>query len=116
MPLPNPKLFDPITRIENATRRAAGVILTADDSLTPKDNELVLREIQEIRNALTDFEFAIQSGKLPGSGEFDSIARGYVVISDCSRKPFSDIRCSYPNRKKRTSLKRFTSSVDSSYR
>jgi hypothetical protein len=51
-------------------------MLTAGGSLPPKDNELVLRETQEIRNALTDFEFAIQSGKLPGSDEFDSIARG----------------------------------------
>jgi hypothetical protein len=67
MPLPNPKLFYPITRIENAARRAAGIILTAGNTTPPKENELVLREIEEIKDALAEFESAVHSGELPGS-------------------------------------------------
>jgi hypothetical protein len=67
MPLPNPKLFDPLKRIENAARCTADIILTTGDSLAPKDNELVLQEIAEIKNALIAFEFAVESGELPGS-------------------------------------------------
>jgi hypothetical protein len=66
MPLPNPKLFDPLKRIENAARCTADIILTTGDSLAPKDNELVLQEIAEIKNCLVAFEFAVESGELPG--------------------------------------------------
>jgi hypothetical protein len=67
MPLPNLKLFYPITRIENAARRAAGIILTAGNTTPPKENELVLREIEEIKDALAEFESAVHSRELPGS-------------------------------------------------
>src|SRR5438132_13802536 len=46
MPKLNPALFEPLTRIENACRRVSGVMLNAPN-LTPKDSELVRREIQE---------------------------------------------------------------------
>ena len=46
MPKLNPALFEPLTRIENAARRAVGIMLTAP-SLSPKENELVAKEIRE---------------------------------------------------------------------
>src|SRR5438445_12653616 len=49
MPKLNPALFDSLTRIENACRRASNIMLTAPDP--PRENEMVLREIQEIREA-----------------------------------------------------------------
>ena len=53
----NPALFEPLTRIENACRRASNIMLTAP-TLPPQENELVLREIQEIREALEAFKAA----------------------------------------------------------
>jgi len=54
----NPALFEPLTRIENACRRVSGVMLNAS-SLTPRNSELVLRGIQEIRNVLVAFKAAV---------------------------------------------------------
>jgi hypothetical protein len=54
MPKLNPALFDPLTRIENACRRASNIMLTAPDP--PRENEMVLREIQEIRDALESLQ------------------------------------------------------------
>ena len=57
-----------LRQIEDACRPTATVLLSADDSLRRKENELVLREIQEIKDALIAFEFAVQSAELPNSG------------------------------------------------
>ena len=54
MPKLNFPLFDPLTRIDNACRRASNIMLTAPDP--PRENEMVLREIQEIREALEAFK------------------------------------------------------------
>ena len=64
MPKLNPALFDPLTRIENACRRASNIMLTAPDP--PRENEMVLREIQEIREALEAFNAAIETGEMTG--------------------------------------------------
>jgi hypothetical protein len=64
MPELNPALFDPLTRIENACRRASNIMLTAVDP--PRDNEMVLRETQEIREALEAFNAAVESGETTG--------------------------------------------------
>ncbi len=64
MPKINPALFDPLTRIENACRRASNIMLTAPDP--PRDNEMVLRDIQEIREALEAFNTAIETGEMTG--------------------------------------------------
>lgn len=64
MPKLNPALFDPLTRIENACRRASNIMLTAPDP--PRENKLVLREIQEIKEALEAFNAAVEAGEMPG--------------------------------------------------
>ncbi len=64
MPELNPALFDPLTRIENACRRASNIMLTAPDP--PRGNEMVLREIQEIREALEAFNAAVETGEMTG--------------------------------------------------
>jgi hypothetical protein len=64
MPKLNPALFDPLTRIENACRRASGIMLTAPNP--PKDCRLVWREIQEIGEALEAFKAAVQAGEETG--------------------------------------------------
>jgi hypothetical protein len=61
MPELNPALFDPLTRIENACRRASNIMLTAPDP--PRDNEMVLRDVQEIREAPEAFNAAVEPGK-----------------------------------------------------
>ena len=61
MPKLNPALFDPLTRIENACRRASNIMLTAPDP--PRDNEMVLRDVQEIREAPEAFNAAVEPGK-----------------------------------------------------
>jgi hypothetical protein len=38
---------------------------TATD-VAPKDSQLVLREVEEIKDALAEFEVAVQSGAMPG--------------------------------------------------
>jgi hypothetical protein len=45
-----PKLqpFEPLTRIENACRRVSNIMLNAS-TLPLRENELIAREIQEIR-------------------------------------------------------------------
>jgi hypothetical protein len=44
--------------------RASNIMLTAPDP--PRDNEMVLREIQEIREALEAFNAAVESGEMTG--------------------------------------------------
>ena len=61
MPELNPALFDPLTRVENACRRASNIMLTAPDP--PRDNEMVLRDVQEIREAPEAFNAAVEPGK-----------------------------------------------------
>ena len=62
MPKLNPALFEPLKRVENAADRVAGVMLNAP-SLSPRENELVRREIQEIREALEAFKAAVEAGE-----------------------------------------------------
>jgi hypothetical protein len=64
MPKLNPALFDPLTRIENACRRASNIMLIAPDP--PRENKSVLREIQEIREALVAFSAAVETGERTG--------------------------------------------------
>ncbi len=64
MPKLNPALFDPLTRIENACRRASNIMLTAPDP--PRENEMVLREIQEIRDALEAYKAAVETEEMTG--------------------------------------------------
>jgi hypothetical protein len=45
--------------------QVSGVMLNAP-SLTPKDNELVHREIQEIRETLEAFKAAVEAGEVTG--------------------------------------------------
>jgi hypothetical protein len=61
----NPTLFDPLKRIENAARRAAGVLLTPPD-VSPKKDEMIAKEIQEMRDALQAFQAAIEAGEVAG--------------------------------------------------
>ena len=74
MPKLNPALFDPLTRIENACRRASNIMLTAPDP--PRENKLVLREIQEIEEALEAFKAAIATGEMTGFKDGDLRAHG----------------------------------------
>ena len=74
MPKLNPALFDPLTRIENACRRASNIMLTAPDP--PRDNEMVLREIQEIREAIEVFNAAVETGEMTGFKDGDLRAHG----------------------------------------
>jgi hypothetical protein len=53
-------LFEPVTRIENAWRRASGVMLITSN-LTPKEIDLAQREIQEIGAALKTFKAAVEA-------------------------------------------------------
>jgi len=64
MPTLNTALFDPLIRIENACRRASGIMLTAPNP--PKDCSLVWREIQEIGEALEAFKIAVEAGETTG--------------------------------------------------
>jgi hypothetical protein len=59
----NPALFEPLKRIENAARRASGVLLTAPDVSTTKDR-MIAKEIQEMRDVLQAFQTAIEAGDL----------------------------------------------------
>jgi uncharacterized coiled-coil DUF342 family protein len=58
-------LFGPLTRIENACRRVSKMMLTSP-SLAPKENELVTKEIQEIREALDALKAAVEAGEMTG--------------------------------------------------
>jgi hypothetical protein len=64
MPKLNPALFDPLTRIENACRRASGIMLTARDP--PKECDLVWREICGIGEAYDAFKAAVEAGETTG--------------------------------------------------
>jgi hypothetical protein len=68
VPIPNQKLFAPMDRVENAARRAKGIMITAGNATPPKENELLRKEITEIKNALAEFEETIQAGELPNTG------------------------------------------------
>ena len=67
MPKLNPALFDPLTRIENACRRASNIMFTAPNP--QRENKLVLREIQEIEEALEAFKAAVEAGEVTGFKE-----------------------------------------------
>ena len=64
MPELNRALFDPLTRIKNACCRASNM-LTAPDP--PRENEMVLREIQEIEEAIEAFKAAVETGEMTDS-------------------------------------------------
>ena len=61
----NSALFAPLSRIENAARRAAGILTTT--AKMPKDCELVRQEIREIREALEEFKAAVERDEETGS-------------------------------------------------
>jgi hypothetical protein len=61
----NPALFEPLKRLEGEARRAAGVLLTAPDVSAKKD-EMIAKEIQEMRDALQAFQMAIEAGEVAG--------------------------------------------------
>ena len=65
MPKLNPVLFEPLTRIENACRRASNIMLNAP-TLAPRENELIAREIQEMRDATEAFKTAVEAGEMTG--------------------------------------------------
>jgi hypothetical protein len=65
MPKLNSALFEPLKRIENACRRASNIMLNAP-SLAPRENELIAREIQEIRDAMEAFKTAVEAGEMTG--------------------------------------------------
>jgi hypothetical protein len=52
MPKLNPVLFEPMTRIENAAKRASRMLLTAPD-ISAKKDEVIVKELQEMRDAAT---------------------------------------------------------------
>ena len=54
----NPALFEPLKRLEDAARRAGGVLFTAPD-VSPTKDEMIAKEIQEMRDALQ----ALKPGK-----------------------------------------------------
>jgi hypothetical protein len=60
----NPALFNPLRRIEDAARRAAGILLTT--AKAPRECELVNQEISEIRGALDEFQAAVDRGETVG--------------------------------------------------
>ena len=61
----NPALFEPLKRIENAARRASGVLLTAPD-VSPTKDEMIAKEIQEMPDALQAFQTPIEAGEVAG--------------------------------------------------
>jgi hypothetical protein len=65
MPALNQALFEPLKRTENAARRASGVLRTAPNVPAKKD-EMIAKEIQEIRDG---HEISAQPGiSLPRLG------------------------------------------------
>jgi hypothetical protein len=62
-----PVLFKPLKRIENAARRATGVLLTAPD-VSPEKDQMVANEIQEMRDVLQAFQTAIEVAGLKDGG------------------------------------------------
>jgi hypothetical protein len=48
-------------------------------SLSPRENELVQREIQEIRDALEAFKAAVEAGEVTG---FKTAGCGHITVSD----------------------------------
>jgi hypothetical protein len=51
--------------IENAARRAAGMLLIAPDVSETKD-QMIAKEIQEMRDSLQAFQTAIETGEVAG--------------------------------------------------
>jgi hypothetical protein len=62
---PNPVLFGPLKRIEEASRRCAGIISTAIER-TLHDHPMVIAEIQEMERALDEFKAAVERGETVG--------------------------------------------------
>jgi hypothetical protein len=75
MPTLNPAVFDPLTRIENAARRASGLLLAAPDVSATKDG-IIAKEIQEMRDALHAFQTAIEAGEAAGFKNGSMRSRG----------------------------------------
>jgi hypothetical protein len=65
MTKPNPALFGPLKKIEEASRRCAGTILTGSDR-TLHDHPMVIVEIQEMERALEEFKAAVERGETVG--------------------------------------------------
>jgi hypothetical protein len=59
---PNPALFGPLKRIEEASRRCAGIITTGIER-TLHDHPMVIVEIQEMDRALDEFKAAVERGE-----------------------------------------------------
>jgi len=59
-----PSSFEPLKRIKD-TARAAGVLLTAPD-VSPTKDEMIAKEIQEMRDAIQAFQTAIEAGEVAG--------------------------------------------------
>jgi len=51
--------------VDNAANGVSSIMLNAQ-SLVPKENELVRREIQEIGDALEPFSVAVEAGEVTG--------------------------------------------------
>ena len=66
MPLPNPALFDPLKRLEEASRRCGGIILTGPERQL-QDHPMILTEIREMEKAITDFKEAVERGETVGA-------------------------------------------------
>jgi hypothetical protein len=65
MPKPNPALFDPLRRLEEASRRCAGLILTGKERPL-QDHPMIQTEIKEMERAIADFKAAVERGETAG--------------------------------------------------
>jgi hypothetical protein len=70
----NPALFDPLSRIESAARRAADLLTTTRDA--PRDSALIRQELKEMADALDAFERAVDNGERPGFSDGSMRAHG----------------------------------------
>jgi hypothetical protein len=59
---PNPVLFGSLKRIEESSRRCAGIISTGIER-TLHDHPMVIVEIQEMERALHEFKAAVERGE-----------------------------------------------------
>jgi hypothetical protein len=59
---PNPVLFGPLKRIEEASRRCAGIISTGIER-TLHDHPMVIVEFQEMERALEEFKEAVEMAR-----------------------------------------------------
>jgi hypothetical protein len=61
----NRALFDPLKRMEDASRRASGIIMTAPEAPL-QNNPRIALEIREMERALADFKAAVKRGETVG--------------------------------------------------